>query len=654
MTNPTPPYVGVGPMFSTPVTSLFTVIGANGCPDPVINPMGALQYLQNRRSVIQGCANQKPQIRLADKNLTLLTDLTDEISCEVEELMGDSGACKVVIKYAHWLEDFLINGLTINEDLHILVDPIPSHPAVQGIPQDWQIRWGGKCKEISAEFNEKGEQTITFVALSHREHTKRLLFGANPFFPPEVQLPKMWIIPGPLRTISFITGFINLARIFLPGLSAITNIFNPAAWFNPLNLDAVENVNPLAWPIQVQFVDPILDHSMWTVLAATWTDWHSTMADLLANAGCIMRGYTWLTTDATSPHPELAQLFAKSDLKSVFGVNTNAEAAAISGNVGGVLDTFARPLRNCVVIAFLDKSGITGPTGTALDGLLELIGVTLDDLITSIIFDTQTGETIDGEPVINASDVTPLFQTLLGVRTVPPKVIYRDGQFTGMRERKVNMHKGPPKTMMTGGRSPTIVNELQTFGIKYALSELSDVITLNAGVLIAGPGNFSQQIPGTPGLDSLYQGQLDNVLLAWERYTDPLRALWTGEVAYQEYIERGSSSAYTLAGFVNLAEGHWKTRAFYGFESVAVNGQPWVYGIDYVLGDQLGFEMDSVIYVDQLAAVKFKYDRTAPIFLNISIGDDKDKKDPVMQGLRILQGVYALVGAFLGEGTIFG
>jgi hypothetical protein len=648
-------------MFSRSVSDLFAVVGANGCPDPAVNPMGALQYLQNRRSVIQGCANQKPLIRLADKNLNLLTDLTGEISCEVEEMMADSGTCKTVIKYAHWLEDFIINGLTINEDLHILIDPIPTHPTVQGVPQDWQIRWGGKCKEISVEFNDKGEQTITFVALAHREHSKRLLFGANPFFAPEVQLPKMWVLPGPLRSIAFASGFVNLARLFVPGLSFITNVFNPASWINPLNPDAALNFNPLSWPIQVAFVNPARDTSMWSVLAATWTDWHATLADLLANAGCMMRGYTWLTTDATSPHKELTELItgqlAPVDLQSIFGVSSVSQVNQILATVEGIIENLTRPTRNCVVLAFEDKSGVTGPTGTALDGLLELVGVSLDDLITSVIFDQSTGQSVNGEPVINPNSVSPLFQTLLGVKTEIPKVIYRDGQFTGMRERKVNMHKGPPKTMMTGGRSPSLVNQLQTFGIKYALAELSDVITLNiAGGLAPpfSPTNFSQQIPATPGLDSLYQGQLDNVLFAWERYTDPLRALWTGELAYQEYIERGSSSAYTLAGFINLAEGHWKTRAFYGFEAMAVNGKPWVYGVDYVLGDQLGFEMDSVIYVDQLAAVKFKYDRKQPVFLSISIGDDKDKHDPVTQGLRILQGVYALVGAFLGEGTIFG
>lgn len=643
--------------FSQWIDHVFEPVGINGCPNPAVNPMGAYQYLNNRRAIIQGQANQKPLIRLADKNMKLLCAITGELQCTFEEMMADSAQMTCVVRYEHWLENYVVNGLTINEDLHILVDPIPSNPT-------WRTRWGGKCKEITVSNNPDGSSTITFMALSHREHCKKLLFGANPFFPPEVQIPKMWVLPGPLRSLLCATGFVNLARLFAPGLSFITNIFNPASWLNPLSPDAVLNINPLSWPIQVAFVNPATDTSMWSVLAATWTDWHSTMADLLAQAGCICRAYTYLTSDADSPHVELSHLVKgvkgkALDLLSLFGVGSGGELDQLLGGLHedhkDHLDKVTAPTRNCVVLSFEDKSGIVGPTGTALDGLDELIGVTLDDMITSVIFDQQSTTFVNGEKVVDVDAVTPFFQKLAGIQQTIPKVIWRDGQFHGMLQRKVNMHKGSPKTIMTGGRSPSIVNQLQTFGIRYGLAEISDLITLAVGAMLpAVPGTFATQIPATPGLDNIYQGQLDNVLLAWERYTDPLRAIWAGDSAYQEYIERGSSSAYTIAGWLSLSEGHWKTRSFYGFETKALNGRPWVYGVDFQLGDRLGFEMDAVIYIDQFTASRYQYDRKMPVFLEISIGDDKDKHDPVAQGIRILSGVYALVGAYLGEGTLFG
>lgn len=653
--------LGLSPVnlaFSTTVDSVLPPIGANGAPNPADDPMGSYRYLCNQRELVKLAANQKPLIRLADENGNVLCAITNEESSTCEEMMADSGQAKVVIRYEHWLEDYLINGISIAQDLHLLIDPIPSYPVVGGIVQDWQIRWGGKVKEISLVNHEDGSSTIEIVAISNREHLKHLLIGSAPWLPPEIQLPQMWIIPGPMRSIAFITGFVNLARLFFPGLSLITNVFNPASWINPLNPDALLNLNPLSWPIQVAFVDPLLDTSMWSVLAASWTSWHETLSDLLSNAGCICRAYTWLTTDATSPHTDLTDILTGGGqvLDSIATSLGLAGAAELTALTDDAIDTLARPTRNCIVLSFEDKSGLNGPTGTALDGLLSAVGVTLDDLITTIIFDQDTGEVLDGEQVIDTTqDTLPLFQSALDVETAPPKVIWRDGQFTGLIRRSVNMHKGSPLTIMTGGRSPSLVNELQTFGIRYALSELSMVPTLAAGAGITyTPDNLSPQVPATPGLDNIYQGELDNVLLAWERYTDPLRALYTGELAFQEYIERGSSSAYTVAGWLALAEGHWKTRSFYGMEATYLNGKPWVYGIDYRLGDRVGFEMDAIVFVDQLTSVKFQYDRKTARYLQVSVGDDRDKHDPIARGMRMLQGVYSLLGAFVGEGTLFG
>lgn len=436
-------------------------------------------------------------------------------------------------------------------------------------------------------------------------------------------------------------------------MSFITNAFNPAAWINPLNPDALLNFNPLSWPLQVAFVNPITDQSRWSVLGATWTDWHSAMQDMLSDSGVVCRAYTWLTTDATSPHTELTSLIngveeVATDLLDIVGLESVSD---LVGLVGNDVTQLARPTRNCVVFSLEDDSGQTGPTGTALDGLLNLIGVTGDDLITSTIFDTDTGETLQGGPVIDAeAPVAPIIQSLLGVAPAPPKVIWRDGQFTGMIKREVTMHKAPVLTVMTGGRSPAIVNETQTFLIKYGLSQLSDVI--NAG--IADNFNVPLQAPLTNGLDSLYQGQLDNVLLAWERYTDPVRALWSGDLQFQEYFDKGSSTAYTMAGWLTLREANFKTRPFYGFTTDAINGRPWLIDLDVSLGQRAGFEIGGVIYVDQITAVKRTYDRKTPVVVSMSIGDDRDRHDPIAQAIRAMSSMWMAVGALFGEGTLFG
>lgn len=620
---------GMGIKFTNWLAGMFTQTQeGNGpeCPGTLENPMGALQYMHNKTKVITESAQQRPMIRLGDKDLTIVAELTGEMSCEYEELAADTGQARYIVRYENWIVDYIVNRTRIDEDLHLIIDPIPTE-------RGWRTRWGGKIHTINVQKHEDGTSTVELIALSMREHAKKLLLAANPFFAPEVQLPRMWVLPGPLRTVLFMSFFVNLARLFVPGLSFITNAFNPASWLNPLGPESLFNVDPLQWPIQVAFVNPALDTSRWGVLGATWTDWHSATQDLLKDAGCILRFYTWLEEDDDSPHQELSGLI---DILPDW----------LSGPLSGAV----RPKRNCIVASIEDFSGHEGVTGTPIDGLLNTIGITLDDLFTSIFIDADNGTTLDGEQLFNVGEEDPLFQTLLGMAPKPPKVVWREGQFSAIVSATHTLNKGSPRTLMTGGHSPAIVNELLTFGIKYGLSQLSTMINAAIGTFV----NTAFEMPGTPGLEELYQGQLSDTLFAWQRLTDPVRALWGGDLSYQEYFERGSGTAYTLAGWLTIREARYKTRSFHGFTAVVRNGMPWVLDRDARLGERTGWEFDNIIYADQILALKRGWDRQKPVLSSVSVGDDKDKADPFARGMRALQAVYSLFGAFLGEGTLFG
>lgn len=627
-------------------------------PDGTQNPQLAINYLHHKSDLITKAAQQRPLVRLGDANLNILAEMTGEMSMEFEELMADSGKARYVVRYDNWLVDYIVNLTQAVADLHLIIDPIPTATT-------WRTRWGGKIQTINIERHEDGTSTVELLAISNREHAKHLLLASTPIFPPEVQPLKMWVLPGPLRTILFTSCFINLARLFVPGLSFVTNIFNPASWVDPLNFDSVFNVDPLSWPIQFAFVDPITDTSTWEVLAATWTDWHSATQDMLMDAGVMLRAYTWLTEDLDSPYDELNNAISLlptgltqvidtgfTDLINlVDGVVPSIasllkpQAQAVSNALGANI----RPTRNCVIFRAEDKSGRAGPTGTALDGLLSVIGITLDDLITSTLVDTNTGLQLDGEPVVDLNgDPVPIAQSLLGVAPEVPKVIWREGQFTGLLDAAHVIHKGSPKTVMTGGHSPSIVNQLQTFGIRYALSQLSDVINLG----IANDFGLPLQDIPTNGIENIYQGQFDNVLFAWERVTDPQRALYSGDLAFQEYFERGSATAYTLSGIVTLGTALWKTRAYQGFKAKVRNGMPWLINQDTTLGDRNGFEFYGVIYVDQIYSIKCSVDRKKPLLWELQIGEDKNTFNPLGRLMRAATGVYTMVGAMLGEGIL--
>lgn len=625
---------------------LFAANGINGAPSGTTDPVSSINYLMNKRSIMEGAAHQRPMFRLADKDLNIIGELTGELSFEYEELMADSGSARYVVHWSNWMVDYIVNLTQVEEDLHLIIDPYPDN-------RNWRWRWGGKIHTVNVQRKDDGTSLVELQAVSNREHAKNLLYGANPFLVPEVQLPRMWILPGPTRSVLFMSGFVNLARLFVPGLSFVENIFDPFSWLSALKSDSLFQVSPLDWPIQFAFVNPLEDQSRWTVLGATWETWHDKSQDILKDAGCMLQAFTWLTEDFDSPHQELVDLtdVAIDLVGDIFDELLGSDpslASSLTSDVSSVV----RPSRNCVIFAALDKSGQTGPTGTALDGLLNVIGVTLDDLISSTLINADTGLTLDGEPLFDLEgNEFPIAESILGVAPAPPKVIWREGQFTAQLEASHTLNKGSPKVVMTGGKSPQLVNQLQTFGIKYGLSQLQDMINVGLGSFV----NTAWQFPGTPGLQEIYQGQLDNVLFAWERLTSPLDAIWGGSLDYQEFFERGSSTAYTLSSVITLQTALWKKRAFQGFKGTVQNGLPWTLDIDTALGDRDGWEFDGVIYVDQIYGTKRAVaDKHSPLKCNLTIGDGKDKANPLARAIRALQAVYTMFGAFLGEGTIFG
>lgn len=194
---------------------------------------------------------------------------------------------------------------------------------------------------------------------------------------------------------------------------------------------------------QAQFVNPLTDISRFSVIASRWSPAHDTCEGMLKDAGCNVRVYTWLTEDEDSPHPELAALIGQ-------------EAA--------------RPSRNCLVIAVEDNSGVVGLTGTAVDGAVNLVATTADDLLAEILYQFNDADAID--PRTN-QNVKPYIRDLLGTAPKLPSIVFRDS--TAQSPIKSSEHatfKSKAKSIIVGGKSPGWVNELQTFGIKFGLSYL--------------------------------------------------------------------------------------------------------------------------------------------------------------------------------------
>lgn len=602
--NPVPDVVTPKPSTGVPLPQ----IGSGGRPKGGTDPLSSYIYLDARRRVMDAEAKQRPLIRLWDNRMRYIGTIASEKSVNAQQILHDTGSGDIVINGNDWLVEFLRTDVRTEEDLHITIDPYPNN-------RNWRWRWGAKITNVRVKRDPDGLHTITLECAENREHWKHLLFGATPFMPPEVQPLKAWLMPANARTGIFITAFINLARIFFPPLALVDNALNPGSWIGGANLG---NFNPLNWPIQMQFVNPLFDQSRLSVLMSRWSPAHDATLDILKDSGCNVRAYTWLEEDEDSPHPELA---------------------AIIG------EQAARPTRNCIVLATVDDSGVTGITGTAIDGVINFIAATGDDLITTTLYEV-IGDSNVIDPITN-SPAPPLIRKLLGAGPKLPDVVFRDGVNSPIVSSEHAMYRSKAKHLMTGGKSPGWVNQLQTFGIKFALSQLQTVVT-------AGVFGQAGAAPIGSGLEEIYQGQLDDMLLSYIRFTDPVRDLRVGEYGYLEHFEQGTGSAYTVSSVQTLRQAHFRTRPYQAFKvQVLSNGHPHRLYYDYDLGTRVLFELDGLLNTDQVSATCLHYDEDTPKTFDLSIGQDGELEDGIGRVTRGLATVWSAISMAFGSGDLF-
>lgn len=189
------------------------------------------------------------------------------------------------------------------------------------------------------------------------------------------------------------------------------------------------------------------------------------------------------------------------------------------------------------------------------------------------------------------------------------------------------------------------VNMAITFAIRYGLSQLANAVTSIPGA--------PAQATGSEGLDNLYQGQLDDTLLAFVSFLDPRRGRDVGPYGYNEWFETGTGSAFTISSVFTIREGWWKTRPYTSFKFDVGDGSPFVIGEDIRLGSQVSAERRGVLYRDQIMAIKRTGSRDRSNRPVLSFGDDSREEDPVARGMASIATVANFAALLAGSGDLF-
>ncbi|EME14813.1 Gp37-like protein [Rhodococcus triatomae] len=484
------------------------------------------------------------RIVVCDKEWNYVSDVESWIEYDVAVEVNDTEEGWFSIPGDHPLADWLVHGTGLEEDLHFYIETAAG------------MRLGYKVDEVTREYDAvEGYETVSVRGLHDFEHTKHILFQPNTIAPLELQVPKSDLQAGRSKGVVRSYFFRNLARMQQPGWLFGFNLWGASNWQS--------NMIPDQWQvIMAPQIGP--DTSEWTILSARMDYGWDFVRRTLDDAGLQITAKRWLPGD---PQP--------------FPTHT----------------TLSKPT---LVLDVVERSFLSGSTGTILDPILDLIRVIAPD---------GTSETI------TIADPNSGPQPPEGIHA--PVVIWRASQHQGLAGSRMVVHKANRHTVVIGGKSPQWVNS----SIKLLLNSALGWI----GTLI-----------GLPGLGlGLFDKAVEDVVLAWQRFTSWTRKSSMGSHAYKEDFAPGD--AWTISGLQAGRVGLFEGRGYVSFSASVVDYSPYVVGRDVNLGDRCGFEIGGRIWLSHIVKLRRRASREVPAEWLITVGDSRDDELAGTKALRHLE-----------------
>lgn len=617
------------------------------------NPEAAASYLREHDvQETQDLLDPSVEVRIFDKYYDLAEFAQDYMDLEFTIKRNGAGALSMTLPGDSLCRDHIFNNVDgADAIIPIIVDTAG-------------FQWSGQVDTASIVLDENGIETIEITALHDWEWCNRIAMWPSPFAPLEAQFPKRMIGIGPAATIIKTFYRANLIRLQLPlwRMPALNELFDAESFNLPAaavgtavggGIGAVIGgvaggaaggaIGTVVQPAGGQAAGIPIGAGVGAVVGGV----------VGAGIGGVVGGYAIGQGDPNFPvavvPPE--------------GLRDTTKWCAVSARMQMGGELFDQVLKDSglalvarvfmpgeheqpapehftlnhptIVLDVEDHTGVTGPTGTVIDGMLWWSTELLGDMVTEVLGQSskEKGDLVSDDDLNEVSK-------WLGLRKARPDVVWLDGQYSGIISGQVTIHKPMARDIIVGGRSPGWVNSLIDVGMSLLLNYI--------GILAAAPG-----------LSSIYTGQFDDILLAYQRFTDAGRAMRAGPYLYHEHVVADASSAYTIDGTMSGRGGVWDTRGYTSKTVKVRDANPYIFGVDYGIGHLVGYELDGVIWTDYVTEATFSDNREERAFWDITIGDGSDEESDGVRAHRKISGLFSIakdlasdVGADLGIGIL--
>lgn len=419
-----------------------------------------------------------------------------------------------------------------------------------------------------------------------------MVIWPNFLFPIQVQIPSHAVFIWGLCTV--IESMVGECALRLQsGLWEFVNnalSLNPdiRAWFGTLLQSNGNIFNILKTPVYVVHTNPFFDTSPLVAKTVRMETCGTVIREITKAYGVDVRVDLWL------PGDEQPDYWTK--------------------NVG-----FMALEQPTYVVSAIDRSQISGPTGTVLDSAIR----TVVDLGGSFFGDV--GDVIQTVPGQEGVFTSPL----LGVNYVPPWAVLiapepQAGEHGNVVSCKISEHTPKGWQHIIGGRSPKWLNDLLNATFAWIIDSISILI-------------------GFVGIPSnLLEGFLNNSFLAFQLIENYGRRNKVGP--YHPAIEvfhATASAPYnieTLFGFINAM---WDSRGYTSAQVVIRNGEAYSLGKDIFRGGlvSLLYHGRTKLYTDYVENITFRVTEDTRDLM-IQIGDGKAKESPLAKHQRFITGVF--------------
>ncbi|WNY15154.1 minor tail protein [Rhodococcus phage MacGully] len=403
-------------------------------------------------------------------------------------------------------------------------------------------------------------KTVIAELVSDYVWLEAIMAWSAPFAPLGFQLPKKDVKWMPTDTMIRTYLFTNLFRLQ-------ANLYRfPVGFFNNPLQNGWWNIEKWMQPCVVLPNNPLLDTTRWNTLLARMTPMDQLFKEVLRDENLVLVAKAFVP--GRDPQPSK-------------------------------MITLTKP---CIYFDILDKRGVTGWTGTVLDGLFNTIIDTIDPVIQGIL-----------NPFTSDSEQYSL-QKFFGTDPKDPWVVIREDMDDDIEESETIINSPQAHTAIVGGKSPEWLNKGIDMLVNAAIQGLLSAV-------------------GIGFLGNLISGELDDIALAFQSATDERRREQFGIFGLPEAFETGGTTAFTFDAKQALRKLLNDTAPYRTHSVTLRDGKPFVPFKHFNVGDPIGWEDDDEIHVDYVRRIVVTDNRKSRAKVVITIGDEEGRKDPLQKSL---------------------